>query len=211
MWMDEQISKLKKKISDLSDEELLKMVEVDFKDYRKEALEFAKDELTRRGIEFGDANKRSPEKAREDAAARTETCSRCGGEARPGVLVDYREIIIVFTDKNEQRFVEVYACSRCGHVQMVVDFETEIEHYERIERTKGDENESEAKYRCPQCGWEPDAEAEWYCDKCGHYWNTFETHGRCPKCNYQWTKTACDNCGELSDHEAWYVKAKQGE
>jgi hypothetical protein len=56
-----------------------------------------------------------------------ETCARCGGKARPGVLLDDKEITIFFTDKDEHRFVEVYGCSQCGNVQMAVDFENEVE------------------------------------------------------------------------------------
>ena len=222
MWMDEKLFELKERISRLSDEELLNIVEVDSEDYRKEALAFAKNELARRGITFEEASKGDEllsRSAREDAAAWwPETCARCGGQTRSGRLFDRREIIILFTDKDEQRFIDVYACIQCGQAQVVVDFETEIAQHglevgaaDRASAQGVKPEESEAQYRCPRCGWVPGAEVEWYCDKCGSYWNTFETHGRCPTCNHQWTETGCDNCGEWSKHEDWYVKAKPGE
>jgi len=214
MWMDEELFELKERISRFSDEELLNIVEVDWKDYRKEALEFAKNELTRRGISFEPARKGNEllsGKAGEGAAGWAETCARCGGKTRPGVLIDTREIIILFTDRDEQRFIEVYTCGQCGHVQIVVDFETEIaKHGLEVGAKDVKPEESEAEHRCPRCGWAPDPAVEWYCDKCDSYWNTFKTHGCCPTCNYQWTETCCDNCGECSKHEDWYVKVRPG-
>jgi rubrerythrin len=208
MWMDEQMSALKERISRLSDEELLQIVEIEFRDYRQEALAFAKHELTRRGIEFEEPNNkkaRPPEKASQGVTTWAATCARCGGKARLAVLFGNTEAVIFFADRDEQRFLEVYVCSQCGQVQVAVDFETELDGYRRDVSTEG----SEAKHRCPHCGWEPDPTAEWYCDKCGCYWNTFQTGGRCPKCNYQWTETGCDSCGKWSDHKDWYVKARQ--
>jgi hypothetical protein len=58
--------------------------------------------------------------------------------------------------------------------------------------------------RCPQCGWHPCAEDRWGC-KCGHSWNTFSTGGRCPACQYQWERTLCYGCHEVSPHKEWYV------
>jgi hypothetical protein len=60
-----------------------------------------------------------------------------------------------------------------------------------------------ARIRCPKCQWSPDAEARWSC-RCRHIWNTFETRGLCPGCGYQWTVTACLNCGQTSPHADWY-------
>lgn len=58
--------------------------------------------------------------------------------------------------------------------------------------------------RCPQCRWVPVEEARWSC-KCRHRWNTFQTRGVCPACEYQWEVTQCLSCGEISPHAAWYV------
>jgi hypothetical protein len=57
--------------------------------------------------------------------------------------------------------------------------------------------------RCPECRWVPVEEARWPC-KCHHVWNTFQTRGLCPACNYQWEITQCPACGEVSPHTAWY-------
>jgi hypothetical protein len=59
--------------------------------------------------------------------------------------------------------------------------------------------------RCPKCAWRPRAGDRWQCD-CGCLWNTFDTRGRCPDCNYQWEETACLACGEWSLHEDWYAR-----
>jgi len=60
------------------------------------------------------------------------------------------------------------------------------------------------RIRCPKCQWSPDADALWSC-RCRHLWNTFHTRGACPACGYQWTVTACLNCGQTSPHSDWYV------
>lgn len=64
---------------------------------------------------------------------------------------------------------------------------------------------SGALIRCPRCNQSPSPEDRWLC-KCGHRWNTFETRGLCPGCNYQWEITACLVCGESSPHAEWYVQ-----
>src|ERR1700742_1101619 len=133
MWMDEQAAELKKRISSLSDRELLNIVEVNFKDYRSEAVNFARQELTRRGIEFEEqkSGRAASEEASQEAGALEgspawgRACIRCGGKTRPGMMVGTKEIIVYFTDRNEQRFLELYACSQCGHTEMVTNFETE--------------------------------------------------------------------------------------
>ena len=62
------------------------------------------------------------------------------------------------------------------------------------------------QYRCPLCFWEASLIDKWLCSGCGCVWNTFKTQGLCPKCNYQWTMTACLNCHQWSPHKEWYVK-----
>jgi hypothetical protein len=162
----------------------------------------------KRGIRFEEPDNENELPSEKSSKVKGITpCTRCGGKARLGMLFDKKEIIIVFSDNDEKRFLEICACRQCGNVNVTVDFETEVERYGRDIKTNG----SEAKYRCSHCGWEPDQAEEWYCDKCGCYWNTFQTDGRCPKCNHQWTQTACNNCGEWADHEDWYVETKQGD
>ena len=59
------------------------------------------------------------------------------------------------------------------------------------------------RIRCPRCGWRPDKNSRWSC-LCGCVWNTFDTAGKCPQCDHQWTDTQCLSCHEMSPHEAWY-------
>jgi hypothetical protein len=73
----------------------------------------------------------------------------------------------------------------------------------RMSRAWGDP--MDPRIRCPKCQWSPDAEARWSC-RCRHLWNTFRTRGACPGCGYQWTVTACLNCGQTSPHSDWYAK-----
>jgi hypothetical protein len=58
--------------------------------------------------------------------------------------------------------------------------------------------------RCPKCGWVPRPEDRWTCH-CGHSWNTFDTGGVCPGCQYQWKITMCPACGQWSAHSDWYA------
>ena len=57
MRTDEESRELKERISQLPDEELLTMVEVEPHEYRKEALDYAKAELMGRGIQFQESRK----------------------------------------------------------------------------------------------------------------------------------------------------------
>src|SRR5215216_158111 len=52
MFMDEELKELKDRISQMSDDELLQIVEVEYDDYRREALDFAKAELEKRNIPY---------------------------------------------------------------------------------------------------------------------------------------------------------------
>jgi hypothetical protein len=58
--------------------------------------------------------------------------------------------------------------------------------------------------RCPKCLFRPSADLRWNC-RCGHIWNTFWTSGVCPACHFQWEVTQCPQCGEMSEHQAWYT------
>jgi len=73
----------------------------------------------------------------------------------------------------------------------------------RTRRSLAQRDPMDPRIRCPKCRWSPDAEARWSC-RCGHLWNTFHTRGACPGCGYQWTATACLNCGQMSPHSDWY-------
>jgi len=80
---------------------------------------------------------------------------------------------------------------------------------DKTEKLK-DEPTDFSRIRCPLCRWKPRASNRWYCGDtdfhvgCGTAWNTFDTGGRCPGCNYQWMWTDCLRCYRSSPHEAWY-------
>jgi hypothetical protein len=63
-----------------------------------------------------------------------------------------------------------------------------------------------ADIRCPKCGFEPPPQLQWGCfpDGCGYIWNTFATHGVCPRCRKFWHDTACPRCHMWSPHDDWY-------
>lgn len=127
---DEELIELKDRISQMSDRELLRIVEVEYNDYRKEALEFAKEELRKRSVPF---EKFEPD---EDAAEETDSpdpirniapCRGCGGVMRSGLLFADKELTMLFNDDNDERFVQAFACMACGAVRLAIDLETEVE------------------------------------------------------------------------------------
>lgn len=131
--MDDQLNELKERISQMSDSELLRIVEVEYDDYRKEAIEFAQAELSKRFVPFempdldqidaddGDGAEEA------DSAASPEPCAACEGPMRNGLLFADKELTILFSDNNEERFVQALACTNCGEVRLVVDFKTDVE------------------------------------------------------------------------------------
>jgi len=52
MFPVDELNELKDRISQMSDRELLRIVEVEYADYRREAIEFAEVELGKRSIPF---------------------------------------------------------------------------------------------------------------------------------------------------------------
>jgi hypothetical protein len=124
--MDDESQALQRRMADLSNEELLKIVGADSDDYRKEALDFAKSELARRGVPMQVS---SEEIYRQDRGpeAGENVCPVCEGRMRQGLLFADRELTMIFTDNDEERFVEVWACTGCRQVQLVVDFDTDVE------------------------------------------------------------------------------------
>ena len=128
--MDES-QELRHRLSKLSDEELVTIVTVEAADYRQEALEFARTELVARGIDY--ENPPAEEATPRESGTRPTLdrhglgCSACGGQLRPGTLAAEKEITIIFSDKHEERFVRVAACSQCGQISMVADYQAEVE------------------------------------------------------------------------------------
>jgi len=145
--MSDDIWELKQRITKLSDDELIDMVTVAAKDYRKEALDYAREELKYRHVdpsqlraqeEETDELENEPDAESEPEAQpesvnpvfhvvtpAASTCP-CGGRLRPGVLVAEKEVTIIFTDTREERFVRVLACARCHQITFTVDNDTVI-------------------------------------------------------------------------------------
>jgi len=127
MFLDDELNELKDRISQMPDRELLQIVEIEYADYRREALEFAQEELTKRSIPF-----ETPELDVEDddSIAPAETgvpCNNCGGVMRSGLLFADKELTILFSDSNEERFVQALACTNCGDIRLTVDLHTDVE------------------------------------------------------------------------------------
>ena len=130
MFMDEELNELKDRISQMSDRELLQIVEVEYADYRKEALEFAETELAKRSIPFEKPELVADEGEDDDSitpAGSGEPCGNCGGPMRAGLLFADKELTILFSDSDEERFVQAFACTACGDVRLKVDLETGVE------------------------------------------------------------------------------------
>lgn len=53
-------------------------------------------------------------------------CTQCGEATRPGRLYGETELTMVMSDSWEERFVDAFACIKCGHVQLIIDYETEV-------------------------------------------------------------------------------------
>ena len=133
MFPDDELSELKDRIAQMSDRELLQIVEVEYADYRKEALEFAEVELAKRSIPFETPELDEPDEDAtddDDSMAPAESdvpCGSCGGAMRSGLLFADKELTILFSDSNEERFVNAFACTACGDVRLTVDLKTDVE------------------------------------------------------------------------------------
>ena len=132
--MSDEIEELKDRITGLSDDELVHMVTISADDYREEALDCARAELRRRGVDYSTVK----EKAAEPPASfepfptmsggnpDASVCAICGGQLRAGSLVAEKELTVIFNDNREERFVKVNVCTRCGQLSLVADFETDV-------------------------------------------------------------------------------------
>jgi Mg-chelatase subunit ChlI len=139
--MDEELARIKERIDGLSNEELLRMIEVEYADYRPEALQFATAELDSRGVKYsshspseaGDSEDEDEDEGDDDEEGdeadddrEPRVCAQCGARTRLGYLFTDREVTILFGD-DEERFVRAFACKKCGSVQLYVDYSTEVE------------------------------------------------------------------------------------
>jgi hypothetical protein len=127
--MSDALKNLMERIARLSDEQLLAMVDVDFTQYRPEALAYARAELRQRGIE---PVRRVPEPERQPRAG-TEApplrCLRCHSEmkyvgtkrlqddARWGM---FSQLGGLFKDQDYEN-LDAYVCSKCGRLELFVD------------------------------------------------------------------------------------------
>jgi hypothetical protein len=136
MFPDDELNQLQDRISQMSDKELLRIVEVEYEDYRKEALEFAETELQKRGVPFErpEPGTLEPETDEDeqaestDPAVRSMRCPECGTSMRAGILFADKELTMVFSDDNEERFVEAFGCKACGAVRLALDLDTDVEN-----------------------------------------------------------------------------------
>lgn len=135
MFQDDELNELKDRISQMSDRELLQIVEVEYADYRKEAIEFAEVELGKRNVPFERPELSELDELDEDeddedsiaSATNVVPCGNCGGAMRAGLLFADKELTILFSNNNEERFVQAFACTNCGDVRLTVDLHTEVE------------------------------------------------------------------------------------
>ena len=128
--MEQESLELKEEISGLLDEQLMEMVTTRASDYRQEALDFAKAELTARGIDWNAVSTDEPEAAAPSTPELDSSgviCLNCGGPLRFATLVAEKEVTIIFSDNHEERFVKVSACRKCGQVSLLADFDTEVQ------------------------------------------------------------------------------------
>jgi hypothetical protein len=130
--MDDKLRELKDRISQMPDDELLQIVEVEYDDYRPEALDFAKAELGKRHIPYEmpelDEENATEDEDSDNSAAINLPCDVCGSKMRSGSLFADKELSIFFPDNNEERFIQALACRKCGNLRLVVDFDTDVEH-----------------------------------------------------------------------------------
>ena len=54
-------------------------------------------------------------------------CQNCGSRMRRGELFADREVTCMLGDPEEERFVSLFACTRCGVIRLFVDYDTEVE------------------------------------------------------------------------------------
>jgi|GEM_PF-1059267 len=134
--MEDTLRELKDRITQMSDGELLRIIGPDRDDYRREAIEFAQDELRIRHIPFDEHNDDETVSADDEAnegadrpiAARVmPPCAACGRPTRRASLYADKELTIYFPDTEEERFVEALVCSACGEVRLVADLSTDVE------------------------------------------------------------------------------------
>ena len=123
--MPDKLRALKKRISKLPSEELLRIVNNDSEGYRAEAVIFAKEELEARDpISFQEND--SECSGIVETVERSSRCRICGGSMRSGLISAEKELMIMFIDDGEERYLDALVCTECGEMRIVVDFETDV-------------------------------------------------------------------------------------
>lgn len=140
MWKNEEQDSMQERIRHMSDEELIRMVGDDADQYREDVLQYAEAELAARGIELEEEEPNQQAGAVISGRKLDESlliCPVCRSRMRAGALFAQKEITILFNDNNEERFVEVLACSKCGQVRLLIDYETDVEGADYEPKTTG--------------------------------------------------------------------------
>ncbi|HJZ79485.1 MAG TPA: hypothetical protein VKD91_04045 [Pyrinomonadaceae bacterium] len=120
--MEDESFELKEKISQIPDEELLRMFGADAGQYRQEAIALAKFEIARRGLAF-------------DSQSSGVRCSKCAGAMEEGFVADHSlpgttQPMTWVEGRPENSFWEgvkvvdrrtlritVYRCAACGYLE----------------------------------------------------------------------------------------------
>jgi hypothetical protein len=131
-----EYQELKDRMIKLSDEQLIHIALSAPGEYRQDALDIARTELKWRGVEIPKSEPEEDETAVEPVATDPtriqrptipdQGCPFCGGQFRQGTLVAEKELTVVFSDNQEERFVKVNACTQCGQLSLLVDRETDV-------------------------------------------------------------------------------------
>jgi hypothetical protein len=135
--MAEDSHQLKERLIKLSDEQLIEVVLAAPGEYRQEAIDIAKTELKWRNVEIPKPEEtvEAEVPASDDPFRRPRlvvpnpgnACIVCGGSLRQGTLVAEKELTVIFGDNHEERFVKVSACTQCGQLSLIVDFDTSVQ------------------------------------------------------------------------------------
>ena len=136
--MDDELRELRERIARMSDAELWRVVGKERREYRAEAVQFAREELDARQAESqADEYDAADDEEAADAAEVADAaeiatdgrqpCNVCGGPMRRGALFADREITVYFDDTEEERFVEAEVCGACGNVRLMVDLDTDVQ------------------------------------------------------------------------------------
>ena len=134
--MDDELRELRERITEMSDADLQRLIGKDRKEYRAEAIEFAREELNARQAAADSQDDEAADDEADDEddaddrgvpAIDRQPCDICGGAMRRGALFADREMTVYFDDTDEERFVEALVCSACGNLRLVVDLDTDVQ------------------------------------------------------------------------------------